>query len=76
MLRGYGFTVKTGENMLEHAERAKREIIESHPLQDSEGIVSGHITRYLDAKEIIDKFLILHKDYPEITHIILQSFRI
>ena len=70
ILRGHGFVVKTGENMLEHAERAKTEIIESRPLQDNEGVVSGHVTRYLDAKEIIDKFQTLHKDYQEITHII------
>ena len=70
MLRGIGFTIKTGENMLEHAERAKTEVIESRPSKDSEGLISGHVTRYLDAKEIIDKFQTLHKIYPEITQII------
>jgi hypothetical protein len=70
MLRKEGFKIKSEKNMLEQVENVKNEVIESNPLLESTGLMSGYITKYLDAKEIIEKFESLHNEFKDITQII------
>ena len=70
LLEQRGFKIKIKENMLKQIEQVKDEVIEAIPSVEDDGTSSGFVTRYLDAKEIIDKFESFHNEFKDIVRII------
>ena len=70
LLQKNGFKIKRGENILERIDQIKDKVVESHPLIERDGLVSGFVTKYMDAKQVIDKFKSLHNEFSDITQII------
>lgn len=70
MLREMGFGMKIGQSTLEEAEQAKKEVIDSRPLMEADGLLSVSIDRYLDTQGILSKYDSLHNEFSGITQIV------
>lgn len=70
LLKKIGFKIRVAVNILERIEHVKEDLVESQPLVETEGLLSGFVTNYMDAKEIIDKFELLHNEFSNIMQII------